>query len=123
MLRRQGHRLVAAAGGGGGAGNADRCCAGGGAGGGERGGDGGSPTFDQAVVGTGGAGECQNGWCSASEVHALSLQVCDGCVRGCRLSVSPNKTKIHRRRKPFVVSAETMSNKSLFLRKLTYYLL
>lgn len=68
VLRRDGEHLVAAAGGGGGAGNAESCCSEGGAGGGVRGTDGGSPALDQMVVNTGGGGECQNGWCSASEV-------------------------------------------------------
>lgn len=70
MLRQQGRRLVAAAGGGGGAGNAERCCAGGGAGGGEWAEDGGTPALE-AVVGTGGAGDCRSGWCSESEVKHL----------------------------------------------------
>ncbi|CBN74811.1 conserved unknown protein [Ectocarpus siliculosus] len=74
VLRRDGKRLVAAAGGGGGAGNAENCCSEGGAGGGVRGTDGGSPALDQMVVNTGGGGECQNGWCSASEADAVSYE-------------------------------------------------
>ncbi|CAM9161625.1 unnamed protein product [Ectocarpus fasciculatus] len=74
VLRRDGKRLVAAAGGGGGAGNAESCCSEGGAGGGGRGTDGGSPALDQIVINPGGGGECQNGWCSASEVDAVSYE-------------------------------------------------